>query len=505
MKKKVLLISPNIKGIKDGINRIQPSLGMGYLAAVLLNGGYDVYVHDSALEGYNNKVLLDDNKTLLIGESDKQLANYISRIQPDIVGISVLFSNLAEHAHSIARIVKNINPETPVILGGNHISNAVIDYQYSLKHPNSNLDKAINDLEDDNIDYAMIGECDEAILDLVNALFNDNPNLHSVPGLIFKTDDGFHINPKPKPVDIKKLPFPARNLMNMEGYFKIGLFHSSKSSSNRIANIMTSRGCPEKCSFCTTPRMWGSLRWRDSQNIFEEIKLCVDKYNIQEIQFEDDSLTANINHLFALCDLLEPLKIPWCLPNGIKVNYYASKQNSIFKRMAKAGCYQVTLACESGVQRVLDDIIGKNLKVDEIKPAIQKARDAGLFVHTFWIVGFPGETWEEMEKTIEVAEKTNADSYSVAILSPLPGSPIYHQVMEKNLWWDNFKGTKELMYRNSLVRADGFGSPEEFENWVNGKNVYLNSLIEKNEPDRAKQRKEHLYNKDHIDLKMKQT
>ena len=326
-----------------------------------------------------------------------------------------------------------------------------------------------------------------------------------MPGLIFKTDDGFHINPKPKPVDIKKLPFPARNLMNMEGYFKIGLFHSSKSSSNRIANIMTSRGCPEKCSFCTTPRMWGSLRWRDSQNIFEEIKLCVDKYNIQEIQFEDDSLTANINHLFALCDLLEPLKIPWCLPNGIKVNYYASKQNSIFKRMAKAGCYQVTLACESGVQRVLDDIIGKNLKVDEIKPAIQKARDAGLFVHTFWIVGFPGETWEEMEKTIEVAEKTNADSYSVAILSPLPGSPIYHQVMEKNLWWDNFKGTKELMYRNSLVRADGFGSPEEFENWVNGKNVYLNSLIEKNEPDRAKQRKEHLYNKDCIDLKMKQT
>ena len=104
----------------------------------------------------------------------------------------------------------------------------------------------------------------------------------------------------------------------------------------------------------------------------------------------------------------------------------------MFKAMYESGCYQVTLACESGVQRVLDHVVNKRLKVDQIKPAIENAKKAGLLVHTFWILGYPGETFEEMNQTIEFALSTGADSFSFSILSPLPGTPIYRKVVKEN-------------------------------------------------------------------------
>ena len=149
----------------------------------------------------------------------------------------------------------------------------------------------------------------------------------------------------------------------MEGYFNIGAFHSAKSKSNRVLNIMCSRGCPEKCTFCTTPQMWGAaVRWRKLDDIMREIKSGVEQFNIGEIQFEDDTITARKKNLIDLCNGLEKIGLPWCTPNGIKTNYHLANQPDMFKAMSESGCYQVTLACESGVQRVLDNIINKSLK-----------------------------------------------------------------------------------------------------------------------------------------------
>ncbi len=505
MKKRILLISPNLKGIKGGINRIQPGLGIGYIAASLEKAGYEVYVYDSALEGFNNKKVLEDGKTILVGASDSQLKSYIKNLNPSVVGISVLFSNLAEHAHTIAKIVKEINPKTTVFMGGNHISNAVSDYKYALANPESKIAKKIIDLDDPHIDYAMIGEGEVAVVNFVNAITR-NEKLDQLSGLVYKSGDNYIINKKPCLIDIKNIPLPARHLMDMESYFDIGLFHSSKSKSNRVLNVMAARGCPEKCTFCTTPEMWGqNLRWREPEDIYEEIKYGIDRYGIKEVQFEDDTLTSNYQNLMRLCDLIEPLNIDWCTPNGIKVNYFQEQQIKMFKRMAESGCYQVTLACESGSQRVLDEIIGKRLNVDQIAPAVTKAKEAGLFVHTFWIVGFPGETKKEMEQTIKVAASTGADSFSVSILTPLPGSPIYRKIVDENLWWNPNTKLDQIMYRNSLVKVDGFDSASEFENWVNEQNHYLNSLIEKNAPERAKKREELIHNKNFAHLKVKQT
>ena len=240
------------------------------------------------------------------------------------------------------------------------------------------------------------------------------------------------------------------------------------------------------CTFCTTPEMWGpKVRWRDTSHIIEEIKIAKEMNNIGEIQWEDDTITANRKKLLELCKELEKLGIPWCTPNGTKTNYHQSsgKQKEMYQSMADSGCYQITLACESGVQRVMDDIIGKKLKIEEIKPAIENAKESNMFVHTFWILGYPGESYEEMQKTIEIAKGSGADSFSFAILSPLPGTPIYRQVVKENLWWPD-RSINELMYRSSLIKVDGFSSPEEFESFVTSTNVECNLLLKKNNPKR---------------------
>ena len=130
-------------------------------------------------------------------------------------------------------------------------------------------------------------------------------------------------------------------------------------------------------------------------------------------------------------------------------------------------------------------MIFKNLKLEQIKPAIENAKEAGLLVHTFWMVGFPGETREEMEESMAFAAETGADSFSVGILTPLPGTPIYRHTVREKLWWDVDRGMKDVMFRNSLIKADGFDSPEEFEGWVTDQTNTLNRLLDERDPERA--------------------
>ena len=488
MKKgKVLLITPNLKGIGDGVNRIQPSLGLMLMAQNLIDDGHNVKIHDAALEGWDNRKIIDPiNNVVSIGQTDENISKVISEFSPDIIAISVLFSNLLDSAHNIAKIAKKINKNIKTILGGNHISNSLIDYKFALVDNDSNLPNHIVDLEDENFDMAMIGEGELSIVQLVNALINNN-DIGKIPGLLKKiSNKRYIINPLSRIHDVNVLPRPARYLVNMEGYFKIGAFHSAKSRSKRVLSVMCSRGCPEKCTFCTTPEMWGQrIRWRSTAHIMNEIKNDVRDFKIGEIQFDDDTITVDKKRLFALCTELEKLGLPWCTPNGTKVNYHLKKQLDMYKVMASSGCYQITLACESGVQRVLDEIINKNLPIETIMPSIDNAKKAGMLVHTYWIIGYPGETYEEIQKTVDFAMNCGADSFSFAILNPLPGTPIYRQVLKENLFWEG-RCLDDMLFRSSLVKVNGFSGPVDFENFVNETNIKANLLLKQKDPERFK-------------------
>ncbi|MDC3245786.1 B12-binding domain-containing radical SAM protein [Candidatus Pseudothioglobus singularis] len=488
-KANILLLSPNLKGMAEGLNRIQPPLGLMLSAAIIRNNGHKVKIHDCALEGWSNKIVLDSAK-VMIGQSDEELANMISNYSPDIIGISALFSNLMDSAHNIAAIAKKVNPKIIVVLGGNHISAAIRDYRYSKFEQDPFFPPRLSDLEDVNIDFAMHGEVDFEFPRLVDVLVNGG-DVQSIKGLAYKNHNDelepFYISDAPSMIaDMDSLPLPARDLVNMEGYFNIGAFHSPKSRSKRVLSVMASRGCPEKCTFCTTPDMWGAkVRWRSTENIITEIRNGVRDFDIGELQFEDDTITARKKNLMELCSELEKIGIPWCTPNGVKVNYHESSQLEMFKAMVDSGCYQITLACETGVQSVMDRIVKKKLNIESIYPAIANAKKAGMLVHTFWVLGFPGETYEEIQQTVDFAMQSGADSFSFAILSPLPGTPIYKDVIRNNLFWGG-TGIDDLLYRSSLIKVDGFNSAVEFEEFVSNANFKANNILLETDPERFK-------------------
>jgi radical SAM superfamily enzyme YgiQ (UPF0313 family) len=484
-KAKVLLISPNIKGMDDGVNRIMPSLGLMLIAQMLIDNGHTVKIHDTALDGWNNRILIDPKKQkLLIGQSDEEISKVISDFCPDIVAISVLFSNFLDAAHNVAKLVKKINKNIKVILGGNHITNVVIDYKFAIADKKSNLPDYIEDLDNESFDFAMVGEGELPMVKLVDAIMNGG-SYEKVPGLVKKIGyKKYFINPKTERHDMNLLPRPARHLVNMEGYFEIGAFQSAKSRSKRVLSVMTSRGCPEKCTFCTTPQMWGQqARFRSTEHVMEEISNDVKKYNIGEIQFLDDTLTLNKPNLYSLCKELEKLGLPWCTPNGTKANYHLKEQFDMYKAMADSGCYQITIACESGSQRVLDKLINKRLPLETIYPAIERAKKAGMLCHTYWILGYPGETYEEMQQTIDFAMNSGADSFSFSVLQPLPGTPIYRKIVKENLWWKN-RSMDDMLLRASLIKVDGFTGPEEFEKFVDNTNRKANLLLKERNPAR---------------------
>ena len=437
-KGKVMILTPNLKGLSDpnSVHRIQPPLGPMIMANIIRERGYEVRIHDCALADFSRHESLD-TKTILIGQADDDIHSVIACYQPEVVGISALFSNLIGSAHNIARLVKKASPRAFVVLGGNHISNAVKDYLYAKLTPNSGLPARLPDLEDQNIDFAMHGEVDLEFPNLVESLIEER-ELGEIPGLVRRHPSKqleYIINAQPTAIaDLSSLPLPARDLVDMEGYFAIGAFHSAKSRSKRVVSVMASRGCPEVCTFCTTPGMWGpKVRWRKMESILEEITQAKQDYQVGEIQFKDDTLTAHRKNLLELCKGLEKIGLPWCTPNGTKVNYHLAGQLDMYKAMHDSGCYQITLACESGVQRVLDNVVKKNLQLEQIKPSIENAKKAGMLVHTFWILGYPGETYEEILQTVEFAKESGADSFSFSILNPLPGTPIYRKVVQAAL------------------------------------------------------------------------
>jgi len=458
-KSRVAILSPNVMGLIQGINRAQPGLGMMYLGAVLESRGHEVFLRDCAAEGYERQIPLDD-RMMVIGESDDQIEAYLRDVRPEFVGITILFSNLAPQAHRIAALSKKMLPAVPVIIGGNHVSAKAEEMMQADAH----------------IDFAMAKECDFTFATFIERL-KSGGDFKSVPGAIYREGARIVRNRTAAIVSrMDDLPFPARHLMNMEKYFRIGKFHNPFSKHPRVANVMCSRGCPEKCTFCTTPEMWGStIRWRSPRNVADEIKHLIDDYGVGEIQFEDDTLTLNRVKLLELCDLIEPFHIKWNTVNGIKVNYHSSDpavQDHMFQRMADAGCYQVCLAIESGNQELLDTLVRKNLNLSVVPQTIAAAKKAGIQVHSFFMVGFPGETVEDMESTVAYAEGLDLDSYSLSLYNPLPGTPLFDHAKRNGHLVDDFREDR-ILYAKSNIKIPGV-APEEVERLVSEWNKRLN-------------------------------
>lgn len=392
----VLLISPNRTVPKVENKRIAPPLGLLYIASVLEKNGINVSILDTALEGYANEKEINDR--ILYGLDDDKIIDKINQINPDIIGITFSFSSEIGNIYHLCRLIKNFNKNIKVVVGGIHPS---FSTQFTL--------------ENKDIDYVIRGEGEYAFLNLIS-------NKLDSKGIAFRKNNSMKIPPFSDFVDVNKLPFPAWHLVDIEKYIKINKFHSPYAKHSRVMNIITSRGCFGRCIYCSSSNFFGhAVRGRITENILQEINLLVDKYNIKEIQFEDDNVAFDRNRFVDLLQGLKKIAIEWCLPNGMRVD---TVNEELLELMAESGCYQVTFGIESGSEEILR-FIKKPLKLDRIKPLIDRAKELGILTHTFFMIGFPNETKEQMEQTVKFAEYLNPDSASFAIVTPLIGTELF--------------------------------------------------------------------------------
>ncbi|MFC1991151.1 B12-binding domain-containing radical SAM protein [Chloroflexota bacterium] len=439
--KKVLLLTPPAFTFKDSLDiNPLPPLGLGYIGAVLENAGLEVKILDCLLEGWEDRVEVAEN-ILRIGLSFDQIEEAIRAYGPDMLGVNNLFTKQRENARKLYEIAKRLDKNIITVAGG--------------AHPTAMPETALND---ENLDYVVLGEGDNTIIDLVNVI-EGKSDISTLDGVGYKENGQIKIIPKTKFIDdLDRLPFPARHLLNMEGYFGLKQSHGRREK-QRFSPIITSRGCPAKCTFCSAHKVWGrKFRPRSPENVIAEMKHIIEKYGIEEVMFEDDNTTLNVKRAEKLFDLMieEKLNLIWDTPNGVAA--FALNERLIDK-MKASGCYRMNLALESGNQQVLNNIIKKPLKLERAKHLIKYSRSIGLEPNIYLIIGMPGETKEQIWDSFRMAKELEIFTPFVSIATPYPGSELYEICRENKYIPDDFS-LDDLFIRSFSISTDDWTGAE---------------------------------------------
>lgn len=370
---------------------VAPSLGIGYMAAVLEEYGYDVDVLDaSALE-----LTYDE-----IGEE-------ILKRNPDIVSISALTPTIGVALDSADK-VKQVKPDTVVVLGGYH---PTFEFKSVLEEP--------------SVDVVVRGEGEYTFLELVQTI-EMGGDLANVEGLAFhdEKDLSLVVTPdRPIIVDLDELPFPAFHLFPMEKYKILNI-------TTNVATIITTRGCPMKCSFCSSAALHGDhLRRRSYQNVCDEIEIRLREQNIDTIAFMDDTFTLNRKYVLDFCAEIKKrnLKFWWGCTSRVD-----TLDEELLEIMKDAGCITIFIGVESADQQMLEKM-NKNITVSKTENAFRTARKVGIRTIASCVIGMPEDTRKSIAKTIEFVKSLNPNYALYSLATPYPGTRFYNETFKKNL------------------------------------------------------------------------
>ncbi|HAG10156.1 MAG TPA: hypothetical protein DCK76_01910 [Desulfotomaculum sp.] len=456
--KKVLLFIPPAFTFKDNIDiNPLPPLGLAYLGAVLEGNGIQTKIVDCLVEGWEKRAEIGKD-TIRIGLPFEEIEEIIRQYDPDLVGVNVLFTKQRENAHKIFSLAKKVNKNIVTVAGGAH---ATV------------LPEMV--LADQNVDYAVIGEGENTLIDLINVL-EGKSDRSVLDGIGFKDQNTIRILPKTKFIsDLDGLPFPARHLLNMEKYFGLAASHGTRRK-ERFSPIITSRGCPAKCTFCSAKQVWGKkYRCRSAENVIAEMKQIKSTYAIEELLFEDDNFNLNVGRTEKILDLMiqEKLNFVWDTPNGVSA--YSLNENIIYK-MKRSGCYKLNLPIETGNQYVMDNIIKKPVKLHRIKPLVDYARSIQLDVGMFLVMGMPGEKEEQIWDSFRLARDLKIYSPHISIATPYPGSELYDICVQKKYLPDNFS-LDDLYIRSFCIATEDWDGKKLKEIYNKGKRYLIISFF----------------------------
>jgi len=419
-----MLIQPPFTQPIESKKRCLVPLGLAYIAGYLRKYGIEVEILDCVVEGYDFDIINNGKRTF--GMSNYNIETTIKKFNPDFVGVSCLMTSQRHNMINVCKIVKNINKKIHTVVGG--------------CHPSVFPEEC---LKSEFIDSVVVGEGEKSMLDIIEG-----------------KKEGIVTN---KPINIDKIPWPARDLLPMNKYLKINMPENIFSPYKKVTQMVSSRGCPFNCVFCATTNFHGKWRGRNPCDIFEEAKMLKEKYGIEEINFTDENLVMNRERTIKLMFKLSELNVAWSNPGGIWVD---GLDRYVLDLMKKAGCYQLTFPVETFDKYILKNVINKPLKVERVKDLVKHCHKIGIDVHAFFVCGFPEQTKDIMESDFKLAKKTGFDSASFHIITPLPGSRIYEDYKDKiNL--DNINYIKATIPHPELNK-------EELEKLVNNFNINFN-------------------------------
>lgn len=367
---------------------VVPPIGLGYLATALRKAGLNsVTIIDSIKENLTVPALTD----LLISHD------------PRIIGFQVFSSDFVSVRQTI-RLLRKALPETVIVIGGPHVS--------------ATGREIFSDF--DGVDFGFMGEAEISLPLLAKSVLkNETVDMRSIPGLIYRQDGKTLSNDRDFIEELDSLGFPAWDLMPPNEYPDApqGAFYKQFP----IAPIATTRGCPYACAFCGSPvNMGNNLRFRSLDSVFREMQILYSDYGVREFHFIDDMFNMSRKRVLEFCKILESKKwdISYTFPNGLRLNTIDSETLAWMK---KTGAYAFTVGIESGSQRILD-AMNKKLTVEMIREKVELISKSGIEPSGFFLLGFPGETKEDIRKTIDFAKSLPLKRAHFSNFLPLPGT-----------------------------------------------------------------------------------
>jgi len=466
---KIVLINPPWYFANANDKIISQNLAIGYLAGFLRSKNIEVSIIDSLADGFSNHNMVNRNgkECIQVGLS---FSDICARIGPDVthVGITVPFSHLAPVSRQLAKAIKELDNRLKVVMGG--------------VFPSTFPEEALTE----SVDYVVRGEGEQPLLALMEGL---EPAV--IRGLVYKKNGIVHNNGVSLPIsNLDKIPFPARDILPVEKYFSL----SPRMERNKKAfSMITSRGCPYDCNFCSVHSVCGyKWRGRSPSNVIEEVEMMVRNYNINHVEFEDDNLTLNKERAESIFDGLTNLKrdITWSAHNGVRVDTLDKK---LIKKMGKSGCVRLNLAIESGNKSVLNHM-NKKLSLEKVVEVVRYCGEEKICTTGFLLVGYPGETKKSFAETLAFFKKLmglGLNGVAPFIVNPYPGTRLYDNCKRNNLLTkqidiDHFFSVSDA--NDILISTDKFNKDDvalwfELANNINNPRLaYVKQFVKKHIP-----------------------
>ena len=399
---------------------------LAYGAALLEQDGIDVLLVDAVAEK----------------SSDDEYLNKIAAYGPDLVIHEVSTPSFGADLRMIELVREKFGNNLKIALCGPH--SPMSDPAFLEAHQ--------------QLDFVLVGDYELALSKSVAAL-NENRDFTDIPGMVYRTKEGQVVSTGPAETvtDIDSLPWPARHFLPMEAYFD-----NPGSIPEPALQVWASRGCPYNCSYCIWPQLMDGSHYRPRKPaaILDEIEHVVEEYGYKSIYFDDDTFNIGKKRMLEFCreKIERGNDLPWAIMARADL-----MDREILEAMVKSGLKAVKYGIESANQELVDRI-GKSLNLQKAIDNVELTKSLGVKVHLTFMFGMPGETKESALKTVALAKQLNPESVQFSILTPLPGTKIYDELLERGHLevsdWEQLDG-----YFSSVVRTDAM-SAEELEEMV---------------------------------------